>query len=81
MLPAEAFALTNADDKVGEVMLQNTRAHRYTYSLRSDADFRGRIVESRLGGTLLSLNGNEVELLFPESSMPIILQPSMALVC
>ena len=64
MLPAEAFALTNADDKVGEVMLQNTRAHRYTYSLRSDADFRGRIVESRLDGTLLSLNGNEVELLF-----------------
>lgn len=63
-LPADAFALTNADDKVGEVMLQNTAARRYTYSLRNDADFRGRIIESRLDGTLLSLNGNEVELLF-----------------
>jgi len=63
-LPAEAFALTNADDKRGAVMLQNTRARRYTYSLRSDADFRGRIVEQRLDGTLLSLNGHEVETLF-----------------
>ncbi|MDE6394942.1 MAG: UDP-N-acetylmuramoyl-L-alanyl-D-glutamate--2,6-diaminopimelate ligase, partial [Duncaniella sp.] len=58
-LPATAFALTNADDKVGEVMLQNTSASRHTYSLRADADFRGRIVESRLDGTLLSLNGHE----------------------
>ena len=64
MLPSGAFALTNADDKVGEIMLQNTRARRYTYSLRSEADFRGRIIESRLDGTLLSLNGHEVELLF-----------------
>ncbi len=63
-LPAEAWALTNADDKRGAVMLQNTRARRYTYSLRSDADFRGRIVEQRLDGTLLSLNGREVETLF-----------------
>lgn len=63
-LPPTAFALTNADDKVGEVMLQNTCASRYTYSLRSDADFRGRIIEPRLDGTLLSLNGREVELLF-----------------
>lgn len=63
-LPAEAFALTNADDKTGEVMLQNTRAHRYTYSLRSMADFRGRIVESRLDGTLMNFNGHEVNLLF-----------------
>jgi len=64
MLPRTAFALTNADDKVGEVMLQNTRAKRFTYSLRSEADFRGHIIESRLDGTLLSLNGREVELLF-----------------
>lgn len=63
-LPATAFALTNADDKVGEVMLQNTRASRHTYSLRSEADFRGRIVEQRLDGTLLSLNGSEVHTLF-----------------
>lgn len=63
-LPAEAFALTNADDKTGEVMLQNTRAHRYTYSLRSMADFRGRIVESRLDGTLMNFNGHKVNVLF-----------------
>ncbi len=63
-LPATAFALTNADDKVGEVMLQNTRASRHTYSLRSEADFRARIVEQRLDGTLLSLNGIEVHTLF-----------------
>lgn len=63
-LPSTAFALTNADDKVGEVMLQNTSASRHTYSLRSEADFTGRIVEQRLDGTLLSLNGTEVETMF-----------------
>lgn len=63
-LPSTAFALTNADDKVGEVMLQNTSASRHTYSLRTEADFKGRIVEQRLDGTLLSLNGCEVETLF-----------------
>lgn len=63
-LPAGVFALVNADDKVGEVMLQNTRADKYRYSLRSMADFKGRIVESRLDGTTLELNGNQVEVLF-----------------
>ena len=63
-LSAEAFALTNADDKVGEVMLQNTAAIRRTYSLRTEADFTGRIIEQRLDGTLLSLNGTDVETLF-----------------
>ena len=63
-LPSTAFALTNADDKVGDVMLQNTAASRHNYSLRSEADFKGRIVEQRLDGTLLSLNGHEVETLF-----------------
>lgn len=63
-LPAGAFALTNIDDKVGEVMLQNTAARKLTYSLRSMADFMGRIIESRLDGTLLSLNGKEVEVRF-----------------
>lgn len=63
-LPAEAFALTNIDDKVGEVMLQNTRARKLSYSLRSMADFRGKIIESRLDGTLLSLNGKEVVVQF-----------------
>ena len=63
-LPAGAFALVNADDKVGEVMLQNTRADKRRYSLRSMADFKGRIVEQRLDGTSLELNGNQVEVLF-----------------
>ena len=63
-LPAEAFAITNIDDKVGEVMLQNTRAHKLSYSLRSMADFRCRIIESHLDGTLMSFNGNEVHTLF-----------------
>ncbi len=63
-LPAEAFALTNIDDKVGEVMLQNTKARKLSYSLRSMADFRGKIIESRLDGTLLSLNDTEVEVRF-----------------
>ena len=63
-LPAGAFALTNADDRNGAVMLQNTAASRKTYSLRGEADFCGRIVEQRLDGTLLSLNGREVETRF-----------------
>ena len=63
-LPKGAFALVNADDKVGEVMLQNTRADKYRYSLRSMADFKGRIIESRLDGTTLELNGKQVEVLF-----------------
>ena len=64
MLPAEPFALVNADDKAGAYMLQNTRARKYTYSLRTDADFKGRILETRLDGTLLMLNGREVEVQF-----------------
>ncbi len=64
MLPEEAFALLNIDDKSGLYMTQNTRARVYTYSLRSDADFRTRILETRLDGTLLSFNGKEVEVQF-----------------
>lgn len=59
-LPASAFALTNADDKSGLVMLQNTAARRLTYSLRTPADFKGRIIESRFDGTELQVNGREV---------------------
>ena len=62
-LPREAFALVNADDKVGEVMLQNTAASKHRYSLRSIADYKGRIVESRLDGTTFELNGKQVEVL------------------
>lgn len=61
ILPAEAFALTNIDDKVGEVMLQNCRARKYSYSLRAMADFKARSIESRLDGTLVAFDGREVE--------------------
>lgn len=64
MLPPTAFALTNADDKCGAYMVQNTKAKVYTYSLRSDADFMGRVLETRLDGTLMLLNGREVEVQF-----------------
>lgn len=64
ILPSSAWALTNVDDKTGLVMLQNCRAAKRTYSLRGIADFKGRIVESRIDGTLLDLNGHEIETLF-----------------
>ncbi len=59
-----AFALTNLDDRNGEVMLQNTAASCHTYSLRLEADYRCRVVEDRIDGMLLELNGREVETLF-----------------
>ena len=64
MLPREAFALVNIDDRNGKVMVQNTQARVYTYSTCNDADFRGRIVENRLDGMLVAFNGHEVETLF-----------------
>lgn len=64
MLPENAFALVNADDKAGMVMIQNCKAKKYTYSLRSDADFRTKILETRLDGTLLMLNNREIEVQF-----------------
>lgn len=64
MLDSNAFALINEDDKSGRFMVQNTKAKVYTYSLRGDADFRGKVIETRLDGTLLSLNGHEVEVMF-----------------
>lgn len=59
-LPEKAFALTNADDKSGLVMLQNTKAQKLTYSLRTLADFKGKILESHFEGTQLLINGKEV---------------------
>ncbi len=59
-LPAGAFALTNADDRNGRVMVQNTRARVGAYSLRAMADFRCKIVEMHLDGMLLRLGGHEV---------------------
>ena len=64
MLPSSAFALTNLDDKVGEVMQQNTKAAKKTYSLRTRADFMAQPIESRLDGTLIAFNGCEIETLF-----------------
>lgn len=63
-LPKNAFALTNLDDKSGMVMLQNTKAAKHTYSLKTLADYKGRIIESRLDGTTLEINGREVEVQF-----------------
>lgn len=63
-LPADAFALVNADDKVGAVMLQNCKAKKMTYSLRAMADYRCRIIEQRLDGTALQINGKDVEVMF-----------------
>lgn len=65
MLPPEAFALTNIDDRNGEVMLQNTPARRRaTFSIRSIADFSIRVIEDRLDGMLLEFNGHSVETMF-----------------
>ncbi len=64
LLPADAFALTNADDKQGSVMLQNTRAHKYTYSLRTMADFKARVIEDRLDGMTVDFNGQQLEVRF-----------------
>lgn len=63
-LPATAFALTNVDDKAGLVMLQNTTAKKLTYSLRTMADFKGKILESHFEGTDLLINGKEVAVHF-----------------
>lgn len=63
-LPEGSFALTNIDDKSGMVMLQNTRAEKHTYSLRTIADFKARIIESRIDGMTLEINGKEVEVMF-----------------
>jgi UDP-N-acetylmuramoyl-L-alanyl-D-glutamate--2,6-diaminopimelate ligase len=63
-LPSTAFALVNIDDKVGQVMVQNTKASKHTYSLRSIADFKGKMLEERIDGTLLEINGKQLEVLF-----------------
>ncbi len=59
-LPKKAFALTNIDDKNGLLMLQNTKARKYTYALRSYADYRCQILENQFDGQLLKINDNEV---------------------
>jgi UDP-N-acetylmuramoyl-L-alanyl-D-glutamate--2,6-diaminopimelate ligase len=59
-LGENAFALTNKDDKNGEVMLQNTRAQKSSYALKSMADYTCKVVENDFSGMLLNIDGNEV---------------------
>ncbi|MEJ2584703.1 MAG: UDP-N-acetylmuramoyl-L-alanyl-D-glutamate--2,6-diaminopimelate ligase [Robiginitalea sp.] len=59
-LPKSAFALTNADDRNGLFMIQNTRAHKYTYALKSYADFRAQVLEQQMDGQLLKIAEQEV---------------------
>ena len=63
-LPKNAFAITNADDKNGMVMVQNTKAKVKTYSTRSMADFRARILECHFEGMYLEIDGHEVGVQF-----------------
>ena len=60
LLPSTAFALTNRDDKNGMVMLQNTKANKYTYGLKNIADYKCKIIESHLNGLLLNIDNHEV---------------------
>ena len=59
-LPKSAFALVNIDDKNGQVMLQNTKATKQTYALKTIGDFKAKVLEKRFSGTLLTINGIEV---------------------
>ncbi|WP_035670153.1 UDP-N-acetylmuramoyl-L-alanyl-D-glutamate--2,6-diaminopimelate ligase [Flavobacterium sp. 83] len=59
-LPKTAFALSNIDDKNGQVMLQNTAAKKLTYALKTYADYKAQILENQLSGLLLKINDNEV---------------------
>jgi UDP-N-acetylmuramoyl-L-alanyl-D-glutamate--2,6-diaminopimelate ligase len=58
-LPADAFALTNADDKRGLVMLQNTKAAKHTYSLRVPATIKGKVLENNLSGLVMVVDNHE----------------------
>jgi UDP-N-acetylmuramoyl-L-alanyl-D-glutamate--2,6-diaminopimelate ligase len=60
LLPKNAFALVNLDDKNGSVMLQNTKATKKTYALKTIADFKGKVLEKRMSGTLLTVDGIEI---------------------
>ena len=63
-LPKGAFAITNADDKNGQIMVQNSKALVRTYSNRTAADFKGRIIEESIEGMLLNIDGLEVSVRF-----------------
>ena len=59
-LSSSAFAVSNADDKRGGIMLQNTNAKKYFYSLKTLADFKGKIIENNLSGLVMTINDQEV---------------------
>ena len=59
-LPKSAFALTNVDDKNGNIMLQNTLAHKYGYALKTPTDFKAKIIENQFSGLVLNVDGNEL---------------------
>ncbi|MBK6644080.1 MAG: UDP-N-acetylmuramoyl-L-alanyl-D-glutamate--2,6-diaminopimelate ligase [Bacteroidetes bacterium] len=60
MLGEDAFALYNADDKNGKIMVQNCKAQKQSFALKSMADFRTRVIENSFGGLLLNIDNNEV---------------------
>ncbi|MFT4646259.1 MAG: UDP-N-acetylmuramoyl-L-alanyl-D-glutamate--2,6-diaminopimelate ligase, partial [Planctomycetota bacterium] len=59
-LPKHAFSLVNADEKNGVIMPQNTKAKKYTYALKSQADFTIRILETDFSGMLVNIDGTEI---------------------
>ena len=59
-LPKSAFAITNSDDKNGLVMLQNTKAKKLTYSMKSVSDYKVKLIESHFNGMLLSIDNKEI---------------------
>ncbi|MBD3723909.1 MAG: UDP-N-acetylmuramoyl-L-alanyl-D-glutamate--2,6-diaminopimelate ligase [Flavobacteriaceae bacterium] len=59
-LPKTAFAITNVDDKNGSIMLQNTKAKKITYAIKSYADYKAQVLENQFTGLLLKINNNEV---------------------
>lgn len=63
-LPKDSFCLTNIDDKNGLVMTQNTKAEKYTYSLRNLCDFKGKILEDHFEGMMLEFNNRELAVQF-----------------
>ena len=63
-LSADSFALTNSDDRNGTVMLQNTKARKFSYSLKGMADFKARVFEKHFDGSDIEINGRELTVLF-----------------
>mgnify|MGYP002631621762 CR=1 FL=1 len=59
-LPSSAFALTNTDDKNGAIMLQNTKAKKFTYGIKNMASFKGRVIENDLEGMMMKVDGIDV---------------------